>query len=89
MHQALSQTNMLPRPLRCGCTRHGTFFLSELTLFDPVVTPLNLGIFLIMHGSAMAHGGLTNSVMTLWAEFPEIELQRIITRQYNEPLPIC
>lgn len=87
MHQARSQTNMLPRPLWVHTARN--IFLSELTLFDPLVTSLNLGIFLIMHDSAMAHGGLTNSVMTLWAEFPEIELQRIITRQYNEPLSIC
>lgn len=45
-------------------------FLSVLTLFDPLVTSLNLGIFLIMHGSAIAHRGLTMSIMTLWAEFP-------------------
>ena len=64
-------------------------FLSMLTVFDPLVTSLDLGIFFIMHGSAIAHRGLTMSVMTLWAEFPEIEFQRIITQQYNEPLPIC
>lgn len=44
-------------------------FLSVLTLFDPLATSLSLGIFLIMHGSAIARRGLTISVMTLWAEF--------------------
>lgn len=66
--------NMLPRLLFCKAEMPvhtaENIFLSVLTLFDPPVTSLNLGIFLIMHGSAIAHRGLTMSVMTLWAEFP-------------------
>lgn len=69
IHYAHSKRNMVLGPLLCKAEipvhTADNIFLSVLTLFDPLVTSLNLGIFLIMHGSAIAHRGLTMSVMTL------------------------
>ncbi len=69
IHYAHSQRNMLPGPVLCKTEipvhTADNIFISVLTLFDSLVTSLKLGIFLIMHGSAIAHRGLTMSVMTL------------------------
>lgn len=71
IHNAQLQMNILLRPLLCKAEHTAeNIFLSVLTLVDPLVTSLHLDIFLITHGGAIVHRGLTMNVMTLWAEFP-------------------